>query len=116
MIRGRTPCSQLCGRQEQSRWSKPEKANARAVAIRELVSASLLHKHESGQPLLLGEAHISPEASTRRRGWTLRGVRRQRAQKEPSGTWETRHSSPAKRPGQRSKGSHNLWAGGAAVS
>lgn len=115
MIKGQSSCSQLCGGREQFRRSKPEGAKARAVAFRELDSASL-RLVESGQPSRRGEARIVPEALTVCRGRTLRGERRQRALTEPSGTWEARHRRPAARPGQPSKGSHNLWAGGVVAS
>jgi hypothetical protein len=110
MISGQKSCSQLCGWWEQSCRSKPEAANARAVVFRELVSASL-NVIESGEPFRRGEASIDPEALTKRKGWTLRGERRQRAYKEPSGTWETRQSRPAARLGQPWQGSHNLPTG-----
>jgi hypothetical protein len=110
MVNGRKPCSQLCGRREQSCPSKPEAANARAVVFRELVSASL-NLDESGQPSRRGEARIGPEASTKCKGWTLRGERRQRAQIELPGTWEAQQSRSAARPEQPGKGSHNLALG-----
>jgi hypothetical protein len=115
MVNGRKPCSQLCGWREQSCQSKPEKANARAVVFRELDSASL-NVHESGQPSRRGEASTGPEASTSCKGRTLRGERRQRAQREPSGTWEARPSGPAGRQVRLSKGSHNLGMGWAVAS
>ena len=115
MINGRESCSQLCGWREQSCRTKPEAANARAVVSRELVSASL-NVIESGQPSRRGEASISPEASTRCKGWTLRGERRQRAQTEPTGTWEARHSRSATRPEQPLKKIHNLRTGRVAAS
>src|SRR2546423_15666409 len=96
MVKGQKPCSQLCGRGEQFRWSKPEAANARAVAFRELDSASL-NENESGQPSRRGEASIGCEALTKCRRRTLRGERRQRAQTEPTGSWEARHCRPAAR-------------------
>ena len=96
MVNGQTTCSQLCGRREQSCRSKPETANARAVVYRELDSASL-NATESGQPSRGGEASIGPEALTKCRGRTLRGERRQRAQTEPTGTWEARHGRSAAR-------------------
>lgn len=115
MVKGRKPCSRLCGRWEQSCWSKPGKANARAVMSRELVSASL-NVDESGQPFRRGEACIGPQASTRCKGRTLRGERRQRAQTESPGTWEARHGGPGLQQGQLSKGSHNLAIGCAVAS
>ena len=115
MVNGRKPCSQLCGRREQSCPSKPEAANARAVVSRELVPASL-NVLESGQPFRRGEASTVPEASTRCKGRTLRGERRQRAQTEPPGTWEAQHSRSAARPEQPGEGSHNLALGRVAES
>ena len=114
-VKGQKPCSQLCGWREQSCQSKPEAANARAVVFRELDSASL-NENESGQPFRRGEASIGPEALTKRRGWTLRGERRQRAQTESSGTWEARHSRLAARPEQPLKRSHKLETGRAVAS
>jgi hypothetical protein len=96
MVKGQKPCSQLCGWREQFRWPKPEAANARAVVYRELDSASL-NENESGQPFRRGEASIGPEVLTKRRDRTLRGERRQRAQTEPTGTWEARHCRSAAR-------------------
>jgi hypothetical protein len=61
MVRGQKPCSQFCGWREQSRWSKPEAANARAVVSRELDSVSL-NVTESGQPSRRGEGSTGPEA------------------------------------------------------
>ena len=115
MVKGQKPCSQLCGWREQFRWSKPEAANARAVVSRELVPASL-NVLESGQPFRRGEARTVPEASTRRKGRTLRGERRQRAQTEPPGTWEAQHSRSAARPEQPGEESHNLALGHVAES
>jgi hypothetical protein len=115
MVKGQKPCSQLCGWREQFRWSKPEAANARAVVFRELDSASL-SKTESGQPFRRGEASIGPEALTKCRGWTLRGERRQRAQTEPSGTWEARHRRPAARQQQPKGRRHNPLRCGAVES
>jgi len=68
---------------------------------------SLVTHSGSGQPFQEGEARIGGEdsISTRR---TPRGGRRQRAWKEPSGTWETRPGAEAKSRGQRPQGSHNL--------
>jgi len=74
---------------ERSATLKLGKANARAVASRELGSASL-RKDGSGQPAELGEASTGLEATTRSTERTPRGGRRQRARKEPAGTWETR--------------------------
>jgi hypothetical protein len=107
MVVGRKPCSRLCGGPERSCSSKPGKANARAVVFRELDSAPL-NVPESGQPSRRGEASTGPEATTESKGWTLRGERRQRAQTEPSGTWEARYNCSAARPGQLWKGSHNF--------
>ena len=115
MVNGRKPCSQVCGRWERSCRSKPEAANARAVVLRELVSASL-NVEESGQPSRRGEASIGPVASTKSKGRTLRGERRQRAQKELLGTWEARHSADAVGQRQPRRGSHNLPTGCAVES
>src|SRR6058998_997915 len=78
MVNGQKTCSQPCGWREQSCQSKPEAANARAVVSRELESASL-NVIESGQPSRGGEASNGPEALTKCKGRTLRGERRQRA-------------------------------------
>ena len=110
MIISRKSCSQPRSAGEQSSTPRPRKANVRAVASRELVSASL-HLDGSGQPAECGEASIGREASTIRIDRTPRGERRQRAQTEPTGTWEARHSSPALRRVQPLKGSHNLQRG-----
>jgi hypothetical protein len=115
MVVGRKPCSRLCGGRERSRLSKPGKANARAVVFRELDSAPL-NIVESGQPPRRGEASTGPEATTECKGRTLRGERRQRAQTEPSGTWEARYDGSAARPGRLWKGSHNFLEGYVAAS
>ena len=115
MVNGQKSCSQLCGWREQSCQSKPEAANARAVVSRELESASL-NVIESGQPSRGGEASNGPEALTKCRGRTLRGERRQRAQTEPPGTWEARHSRPAARQEQPMGRSHNPQRRGAVAS
>src|SRR4029079_10415700 len=86
--------------------SKPEAANARAVVYRELDSASL-NINGSGQPFRRGEASIGPQALTKCRGRTLRGERRQRAQTEPTGTWESRHRRAAARQQQPTGRTHN---------
>ena len=110
MIIGRKSCSRT-----QSEWGRPcslrlGEANARAVASRELGSASL-HLNGSGQPAGCGEASIGWEASIRRTDRTPRGERRQRARKELSGTWETPPGVLAARPGQLPAGSHNRLVG-----
>jgi len=115
VIIGQKSCSQLCGWREQSCQSKPEAANARAVVSRELNSASLSIS-ESGQPFRRGEASTGPEALTKSKGRTLRGERRQRAQTEPPGTWEARHSRLAARRKQPPRRSHNPGVGSAAAS
>jgi hypothetical protein len=99
MVNGQKPCSQLCDRREQSYRSKPEAAKARAVVYRELDSASL-NILESGQPSRRGEASTGSEALTKCKGRTLRGEWRQRAQTEPTGTWEARHCRSAARQQQ----------------
>src|SRR5437667_6467001 len=103
MIIGRKSCSQT-----QSEWrrrcsQKLGEAKARAVASRELGSASL-HLNGSGQPAELGEAITGREATATGSDWTPRGERRQRALKEPAGTWETRFDVLR---GQPLTGSHN---------
>jgi len=115
MVNGQKTCSQLCGWREQSCQSKPEAANARAVVSRELESASL-NVIESGQPSRGGEASNGPEALTKCKGRTLRGERRQRAQTEPPGTWEARHSRTAARRVQPKGRSHNPQRCGAVAS
>ena len=115
MVKGQKPCSQLCGWWEQSCQSKPEAANARAVVYRELDSASL-NENESGQPFRRGEASIGSQALTKRRGRTLRGERRQRAQTEPTGTWEARHCRSVARQRQPMGRRHNFQRCGAVAS
>jgi len=96
MVKGQKSCSQLCGWWEQSCWSKPETANARAVVSGELDSASL-NINGSGQPFRRGEASTDSETLTKCKGRTPRGDRRQRAQTETPGTWEARHRRCAAR-------------------
>jgi hypothetical protein len=74
---------------ERSRPPKLGKANARAVASRELDSASI-RKIGSGQSARYDEASIGGVASIKCTRWTPRGGRRQRARTEPPGTWEAR--------------------------
>ena len=88
MIIGRKSCSCVQSVGERSSALKLGKAKARAVASRELGSASL-RKTESGQPAEYGEASTALEASTKRTERTLRGGRRQRVPRERLGTWET---------------------------
>ena len=84
----------------------------RAVASGELGSASL---NEMGVVSLPEEVKPAParEATTVGTERTPRGERRQRARKEPAGTWETRFGVPW---GQLLTGSHNRWRGQTAVS
>ena len=112
MIIGRKSCSRVQSVGERSAALKLGKAKARAVASRELGSASL-RKSESGQPAENGEASTALEASTKSTERTLRGGRRQRALKEPPGTWETRFGVLW---GEPLTGSHNRWRGRIAVS
>src|SRR5436190_21776945 len=112
MIIGRKSCSRT-----RSEWGrpcslKPGEANARAVASRELGSASL---HILGVASLPNEVKPAPvwEATTVGTDRTPRGERRQRAWKEPAGTWETRFGVLT---GQPLTGSHNRWRGRIAVS
>jgi hypothetical protein len=107
MIIGRKSCSRT-----QSEWGRPcslrlGEANARAVASRELGSASL---HIEGVASLPDEVKPVPdwEATTIGTDRTPRGERRQRARKEPAGTWETRFGVFR---GQPLTGSHNRWRG-----
>src|SRR5208282_167932 len=115
MIIGRKSCSRT-----QSEWGRPcplklGRAKARAVANRELVSASL-HVTGSGQPAGWGEAITAWEATTVGTEQTPRGKRRQRASKEPAGTWETPTGARAERPEPLSAGSHNRLTGRTGVS
>ena len=112
MIIGRKSCSRTRSERGRPCSLRLGEANARAVASRELGSASL-RKTESGQPAEDGEARTALEASTRSTERTLRGGRRQRAQKEPAGTWETRFGVLG---GQPLTGSHNRWGGRIAES
>src|SRR2546428_10959730 len=105
MIIGRKSCSQPRSAGEQSSAPRPGKANVRAVASRELVSASL-HLEGSGQPAECGETSIGREASTKRTDRTPRGERRQRVRKEPSGTWEIPPGVRAQAPGPLPTGSY----------
>src|SRR5205814_5656250 len=112
MIIGRKSCSRT-----RSEWGrpcslKPGEANARAVASRELGSASL---HILGVASLPNEVKPAPdwEATTVGTDRTPRGERRQRARKETAGTWETRSGVFS---GQPLTGSHNRWRGRIAVS
>ncbi|MBM3883407.1 MAG: hypothetical protein FJ387_27485 [Verrucomicrobia bacterium] len=92
-----------------------KQANARAVASRELGSASL-RKTGSGQPAKDGEASIGREESIPCTDRTPRGGRRQRARKEPLGTWEARFGVLARKAEPPLAGSHNRWRGRIAAS
>src|SRR6266404_5607929 len=112
MIIGRKSCSRT-----RSEWGRPcslrlGEANARAVASRELGSSSL---HIMGVDSLPNEVKPASvrEATTVGTDRTPRGERRQRARKEPAGTWETRLGVLS---GQPLTGSHNRWWGRIAVS
>ena len=112
MIIGRKSCSRT-----QSEWGRPcwlrlGEANARAVASRELGSASL-RKIGSGQSAKEDEASTGREGAIRCTCQTPRGERRQRARKEPSGTWEARSGVQW---GQPLAGSHNRRRGQIAAS
>jgi hypothetical protein len=89
MIKDRKSCSRPQSGWERSRPLTLGQANARAVASRELGSASL-HETGSGQSAGCDEACIGGEAPIRRTRRTPRGERRQRARTEPPGTWEAR--------------------------
>src|SRR6266850_6666931 len=112
MIVGRKSCSRT-----RSEWGRPcplklGEANARAVASCELGTASL---HKVGVASLPDE--VKPvsvrEATTVSTDRTPRGERRQRARKEPPGTWETRFGIHRGKP---LTGSHNRRRGRIAVS
>ena len=113
MVRDRKPCSRPQSGWERSRPLTLGKVNARAVASRELDSASL-RILGSGQPAESGEARIGREASIRRTDRTPRGERRQRARKESPGTWEALRRAGASRP--LWTGSHNGLGGGGAAA
>ena len=106
MITGRESCSCVQSVEGQPAALKPGKAKARAVASRELGSASL-HQSGSGQPVECGEASIEGEASAKSTRQAPRGQRRQRALKQPTGTWETLPEARPARAEQRMLGSHN---------
>lgn len=115
MIMGRKSCSQTQSGRERSWPLKLGQANARAVASRELDSASL-RQLESGQSARWDEACIGLETSTRSTDRTLRGGRRQRARKESPGTWEARLGLRTPEGGELQRGSHNPLRGQVAAS
>ena len=112
MIIGRESCSRTQSARGRPRTLRLGEANARAVASRELDTASL---HTLGVASLSDEVKPTPvwEATTEGTDRTPRGERRQRARKEPAGTWETRFGVFR---GQPLTGSHNRWRGRTAVS
>ena len=112
MIIGRKSCSRTRSERGRPCSLRLGEANARAVASRELDSASL-HLNGSGQPAGFGEASTGREATIKRTDRTPRGERRQCARKESAGTWETRFGVLN---GQPLRGSHNLRRGRIAVS
>jgi hypothetical protein len=115
MINGRESCSRPLSGWERSCPLKLGKANARAVASRELGSASLRKLGVASLPELVKPASVGKHSipCTDR---TPRGGRRQRAQTEPLGTWEARFGVPARKAGQPLAGSHNRWRGRIAAS
>ena len=115
MIKDRKSCSRPQSGWERSRPLTLGKANARAVASRELGSASL-HEIGSGQSAGCDEASIGGEAAIRGTRRTPRGERRQRARTEPLGTWEARFGVLACGAGQPLAGSHNRRRGRIAAS
>ena len=112
MIIGRESCSRTQSQRGRPFWLKLGEAKARAVASRELGSASLHKVGVASLPNKVKPASVR-EATTRCTDRTPRGERRQRAQKEPPGTWETRFGVP---PGRPLPGSHNRRRGRVAVS
>jgi len=112
MVTDRKPCSRPQGGRERSCPPRLGKVNARAVASREVGTASL-REIGSGQTAEYDEASIGREASIMCTDRTPRGGRRQRARKEPAGTWETRFGVFK---GQPLAGSHNRERGRIAVS
>src|SRR5579864_8876521 len=112
MIKDRKSCSRLLSGWERSRPLKLGKANVRAVASRELGSASL-RKPGVASPPNWGEASIGGEVSIRSTRRTPRGGRRQRARKETPGTWEAPRRAGCRQPWT---GIHNGSWGGEAAS
>jgi len=112
VIEDRKSCSRPSSGWERSRPLKLGKAKVRAVAFRELDSASL-HLHGSGQSAEDDEARIGGEASIRCTCRTPRGERRQRVLKEPSGTWEAPGRAAGRQPWI---GNHNDPRGDGAAS
>ncbi len=112
VINGRKSCSQTQSARGRPCTLRLGEANARAVASRELGSAPL---HVLGVASLSDEVKPAPdwEATTKGTNRTPRGERRQRARKEPAGTWETRFGVFGRQP---LTGSHNRWRGRTAVS
>src|SRR6266496_3721814 len=115
MTKDRESCNRPQSGWERSCPPKLGKANARAVASRELESASL-HETGSGQPAGCGEASIGREGSINCTDRTPRGERRQRARKEPSGTWDARSGVLAWVGAPPSAGSDNRRRGRIAAS
>src|SRR5215472_1534488 len=112
MIIGRKSCSRSRSERGRPCLLKLRGAKARAVAVRELGSASLRKwewptRRNGTKPTSVREE--TTEGTDR----TPRGERRQRVPKEPAGTWETRFGVL---PGQPSAGSHNRWRGRTAES
>src|SRR5260221_5303883 len=112
MIIGRKSCSQTQSVRGRLRTPRLGEAKARAVASRELGSASL---HNMGVASLQNVVKPAPvrEATTVGTDRTPRGERRQRAPKEPAGTWETRFGVLTRQP---PTGSHNRRRGRVAES
>ena len=112
MINGRESCSRSLSERGRLCSLKLRGAKVRAVAVRELGTASL-HKWEWPTRRIGAKPTSGREETTEGTDRTPRGERRQRVSKEPAGTWETRLGVLA---GQPLAGSHNRWRGRIAVS
>src|ERR1043165_500274 len=89
MIIGRKSCSRSLSQRGRLCWLKLRGAKTRAVAVRELGSASL-HIWEWPTRRMRAKPTSEREETTEGTDRTPRGERRQRVSKEPAGTWETR--------------------------
>jgi len=111
MIIGRKSCSRSLSQRRRLCWLKLRGAKTRAVAVRELGSASLLI-WEWPTRRMRAKPTSEREETTEGTDRTPRGERRQRVSKEPARTWETRFGVA----GQPLTGSHNRQWGQIAES
>jgi hypothetical protein len=115
MAKGRKPCSRSLSGSGATRTVEAGAGKRASRSVPRTRFGLVTHMGVASPPDS-GEASIVREETTDSTERAPRGGRRQRARKEPSGTWETRSSVRPERDGQPGVGSHNHRRGGIAVS